>query len=31
MDAGKLLFGKISLKEIIGFWVKIGTKVYLHE
>ena len=31
MDAGKLLFGKISSKEIIGSWVKIGIKVYLHE
>ena len=31
MDAGKMLFGKISSKEIIGSWVKIGIKVYLHE
>lgn len=31
MDAGKLLFGKISSKEIVGTWVKIYIKVYLHE
>lgn len=31
MDAGKLLFGKISSKEIKGSWVKIDIKVYLHE
>lgn len=31
MDAGKLLFGKISHKEIKGTWVKIDIKLYLHE
>ncbi len=31
MDAGKLLFGKISAKEIKGSWVKIDIKLYLHE
>ena len=31
MDAGKLLFGKISHKEIKGKWVKIDIKLYLHE
>lgn len=31
MDAGKLLFGKITSKEKKGSWVKPGIKVYLHE
>ncbi len=31
MDAGKLLFGRISAKEIRGSWVKIDIKLYLHE
>ncbi len=31
MDAGKLLFGRISDKEIQGNWVKINIKVFLHE
>lgn len=31
MDAGKLLFGKISSKEKIGSWIKIYIKVFLHE
>ena len=31
MDAGKLLFGKITSKEMVGSWLKIGIKVYLHE
>ncbi|MCI9469551.1 MAG: restriction endonuclease [Oscillospiraceae bacterium] len=31
MDAGKLLFGKITGKEKKGKWVKIAIKVYLHE
>lgn len=31
MDAGKLLFGKITAKEKKGSWVKLGIKVYLHE
>lgn len=31
MEAGKLLFGKITSKEKKGSWVKLGIKVYLHE
>ena len=31
MDAGKLLFGKITSKEKKGSWVKIFIKVFLHE
>ena len=31
MDAGKLLFGKITAKEKKGSWVKIYIKVFLHE
>lgn len=31
MDAGKLLFGRISAKEKKGSWLKINIKVYLHE
>ena len=31
MDAGKLLFGRISSKEKKGKWVKIYIKVFLHE
>lgn len=31
MDAGKLLFGKVSSKEFKGTWLKIGMKIYLHE
>lgn len=31
MDAGKLLFGKISKKEKKGSWVKIDIKIFLHE
>lgn len=31
MDAGKLLFGRISSKKGSGKWVKINIKVYLHE
>ena len=31
MDAGKLLFGRISEKEKKGKWVKIGLKVFLHD
>lgn len=31
MDAGKLLFGKITDKEKKGKWVKIKIKIYLHE
>ncbi len=31
MDAGKLLFGKITAKEKVQSWIKIDIKVYLHE
>lgn len=31
MDAGKLLFGRISAKELRGNWLKIDIKIYLHE
>lgn len=31
MDAGKLLFGKITAKEKKGSWIKIYIKVFLHE
>lgn len=31
MDAGKLLFGKITSKEKKGSWIKIYIKVFLHE
>lgn len=31
MDAGKLLFGRITEKEIKGKWVKISIKIFLHE
>lgn len=31
MDAGKLLFGRITSKEMHGNWLKIEIKVYLHE
>ena len=31
MDAGKLLFGRISSKKGSGKWVKINIKVYLQE
>jgi hypothetical protein len=31
MDAGKLLFGKITSKEKVGKWLKIDIKVFLHE
>jgi hypothetical protein len=31
MDAGKLLFGRITAKETRGDWLKIGIKVFLHE
>lgn len=31
MDAGKLLFGKISEKEQKGNWLIISIKIYLHE
>lgn len=31
MDAGKLLFGRITSKEMQGSWLKMRIKVYLHE
>lgn len=31
MDAGKLLFGKITAKEMKGKWLKIEIGIYLHE
>ena len=31
MDAGKLIFGRITSKEMQGNWLKIEIKVYLHE
>lgn len=31
MDAGKMLFGKITSKKMAGNWLKIDIKVYLHE
>jgi hypothetical protein len=31
MDAGKLLFGRITAKKMQGNWLKINIKVFLHE
>lgn len=31
MDAGKLLFGRITSKKMQGTWLKIDIKVYLQE
>lgn len=31
MDAGKLLYGKITDKEMKGKWLKIKIGIYLHE
>jgi hypothetical protein len=31
MDAGKLLFGRITAKETQGSWLKIQIRVFLHE
>ena len=31
MDAGKLLFGRITNKEMRGTWLKMDIKIYLHE
>lgn len=31
MDAGKMLFGKITTKEKKGSWVKIEIGIYMHE
>ncbi|NLL92443.1 MAG: restriction endonuclease [Ruminococcaceae bacterium] len=31
MDAGKILFGRISEKEMRGKWLRIKMEIYLHE
>ena len=31
MDAGKLLFGKVTDKEMRGNWLRIKINIYLHE
>jgi hypothetical protein len=31
MDAGKLLFGRISSKKFEGKWLKMDIKIFLHE
>lgn len=31
MDAGKLLFGKVTDKEMRGNWLRIRINIYLHE
>jgi hypothetical protein len=31
MDAGKLLYARITSKKIAGNWLNIAIKVYLHE
>lgn len=31
MDAGKLLFGRITEKDIKGKWVRIKIRIFLHE
>lgn len=31
MDAGKLLFGKVSTKERKGNWLRIGMDIYLKD
>lgn len=31
MDAGKLLFGRITAKQWAGKWLKINIKIFLHE
>ena len=31
MDAGKMLFARISDKETIGNWLRIKIKIFLHE
>ncbi|MCD7945286.1 MAG: HIRAN domain-containing protein, partial [Clostridiales bacterium] len=31
MDAGKLLFGTVKSKELLGSWVKIYIDIYMHE
>ena len=31
MDAGKLLYGKVTNKELQGNWVKINIRIYLQD
>jgi hypothetical protein len=31
MDAGKLLFGRITSRKMQGKWLKIDIRVFLHE
>lgn len=31
MDAGKLIYGTIKSKEVLGGWVKIGMEIYLKD
>ena len=31
MDAGKVLFGRITAKSMRGTWLKMDIKIYLHE
>ena len=31
MDAGKLLYGKVTNKELQGNWVKINMRIYLQD
>ena len=31
MDAGKLLFGRITAKEWVGDWLQIRIRIFLHE
>jgi hypothetical protein len=31
MDAGKLLFGEITARAMVGDWLKIDIKIFLHE
>ena len=31
MDAGKLLFGKLSYKKNLGTWLKLEMEIYLHD
>lgn len=31
MDAGKVLFGRITAKSMRGTWLKMDIRIYLHE
>jgi len=31
MDAGKLIFGKLEDKELVGDWLKIQVRVYMRD